>query len=98
MCPEPATSSDSDLAPGAAVQGAAVSGAGVSGAAVSGAAVPDDALPAGLIDALRSDLTAAALRRQRVARIRSGMRRLRLDDAELIEGIATSLLADSGAG
>lgn len=57
--------------------------------------LPDDAFPAVLLDALRSDLTAAAVRRQQVARARRRVEHVRLDDAELLEGIATSLLAAS---
>ena len=60
--------------------------------------LPDDALPAGLLEALRSDASAAAVRWQQVARARRRVEHVRLDDAELLEGIATSLLADSGAG
>ena len=92
MCPEPADSSDRNRVPGGG-PGEARRGS-LPGEARRGS-LPDDAFTAGLLDALRSDLTAAAVRRQQVARARRRVEHARLDDAELLEGIATSLLAAS---
>jgi hypothetical protein len=60
------------------------------------AAAVGRALPAALLDELRAHLAASADDGpERVAHARRHVALLRLDDHELLHGIATSLLADS---